>query len=105
MTTHRTNAKWQRLLQQRTTFSSSNLEFCQRHNISITIYYKQPALFQEQQVEPSLPEETLHPTASRFVQVKQTTDASAQIHRKRPVIYALPRLTCQGNRLWRSQSG
>ncbi|NYR13949.1 IS66 family insertion sequence element accessory protein TnpB, partial [Pseudoalteromonas sp. MIP2626] len=41
MKTYRTSAQWQQLLLQRSTFSGTNIEFCQHHNVAITTYYKQ----------------------------------------------------------------
>ena len=78
MQTYRTSAQWQQLFQQRRHFSGTNAEFCQHHNVSITTYYKQRTLLTEGLPKASLPTQT--PTASRFVQVKQTTEISAQTH-------------------------
>jgi hypothetical protein len=80
METYRTNAQWQQLFQQRSHFSGTNVEFCQHHNVSITTYYKQRTLLTEGLPKTSLPTQTPSPTASRFVQVKQTTEISAQSH-------------------------
>jgi hypothetical protein len=81
MTTYRTNAQWQRLHSQRSTFSGTNIELCQQHNLSITTYYKQRALLTEDQPKPSLPKQAMNPTSSRFIQVKQTTtEVCAQTH-------------------------
>ena len=79
MTTHKTSQQWQQLLLQRSTFSGTNIEFCQQHNVSITTYYKQRALLVKQQQ--SAPEQTSNVTQSRFIQLKQTTtEVSTQTH-------------------------
>lgn len=80
MKTYRTSTQWQQLLQQRNDFSGTNIEFCQYHNVSITTYYKQRALLAEELPKPSCPTQMPSPTASRFIQVKQTTQVSAQSH-------------------------
>ena len=49
MKTYRTNVQWQQLLQQRSDFSGTNVEFCQHHHISISNYYKHRALSVEEQ--------------------------------------------------------
>jgi hypothetical protein len=73
MKTYRTSVQWQQLLQQRSMFSGTNVEFCQHHNVAITTYYKQRALLAEYQPNSTLPVQTTNPTLSRFIQVKQTT--------------------------------
>lgn len=78
METYRTNAQWQQLFQQRSNFSGTNVEFCQHHHVSITTYYKQRALLVGDMPKPPLPTQTPSPTASRFVQVKQTTQVCTQ---------------------------
>ncbi|MFT5760644.1 MAG: hypothetical protein ACI9LM_005431 [Alteromonadaceae bacterium] len=70
MKTYRTTTQWQMLLQQRGSFSGTNIEFCQHHNVSITTYYKQRALQAENQQKTTLPKSA---TSSRFIQLKQTT--------------------------------
>ncbi|WP_137221228.1 IS66 family insertion sequence element accessory protein TnpB [Shewanella sp. MEBiC00475] len=81
MKTYRTKTQWQQLLQLRTTFSGTNIEFCQHHNVAITTYYKQRALQAENQQNPTLPKPSLSPTSSRFIQGKQTTtEVCAQTH-------------------------
>ena len=47
---------------------------------SATTYYKHRALLAEDLPNPPLPTQTLNPAASRFVQVKQTTEATVQTH-------------------------
>ncbi|QDF66971.1 IS66 family insertion sequence element accessory protein TnpB [Shewanella sp. SNU WT4] len=69
MTTHKTSQQWRQLLLQRNTFSGTNIEFCQQHNVSITTYYKQRALLGKQQYQPSVSEQTSHATQSRFIQL------------------------------------
>ncbi|WP_244325819.1 hypothetical protein [Shewanella aestuarii] len=71
MKTYRTAAQWLELLQQRSNFKGTNIEFCQQHNVSIATYYKQRALLVKQQL--SVPEQTSNATQSRFIQLKQTT--------------------------------
>ena len=44
MKTYRTAAQWLELLQKRSNFKGTNIEFCQHHNVAITTYYKQRAL-------------------------------------------------------------
>ncbi|MDD8060359.1 IS66 family insertion sequence element accessory protein TnpB [Shewanella metallivivens] len=113
MKTYRTAAQWLALLQQRSNFKGTNIEFCQHHNIAITTYYKQRALLVKQS-NPNLPQQTLNATSSRFIQLKQTTtEVCAQTHqnvvqfdirtgqlmfRKRLGIYTYF-LTFHGNRL------
>ena len=81
MKTYRTTTQWQMLLQQRGSFSGTNIEFCQHHNVSITTYYKQRALLAEYQPNSTLPVQTTNPTSSRFIQLKQTTtEVCAQTH-------------------------
>ena len=80
METYRTSAQWQQLFQQRSHFSGTNVEFCQHHNVSITTYYKQRTLLAEDHPKQPLLTQTPRPTASRFVQVKQTTEVSTQTH-------------------------
>ena len=80
MQTYRSHAQWQQLLQERKHFSGTNVEFCQYHHVSVTTYYKHRALLAEKRPTPPLPTQTLNPSASRFVQVKQTTEVSAQTH-------------------------
>ena len=75
MKTYRTNVQWQQLLQQRSDFSGTNVEFCQHHRISISNYYKHRALSVEEQSK-----QTTSLGSSRFVQVKQTTEVSTQMH-------------------------
>jgi len=75
MKTYRTNIQWQQLLQQRSNFSGTNVEFCQHHHISISNYYKHRALSVEEQSK-----QTTSLGSSRFVQVKQTTGVSTQMH-------------------------
>ena len=75
MKTYRTNVQWQQLLQQRSDFSGTNVEFCQHHRISISNYYKHRALSVEEQSK-----QTASLGSSRFVQVKQTTEVSNQMH-------------------------
>ena len=75
MKTYRTNIQWQQLLQQRSNFSGTNVEFCQHHHISISNYYKHRALSVEEQSK-----QTTSLGSSRFVQVKQTTEVSTQMH-------------------------
>ena len=75
MKTYRTNVQWQQLLQQRSDFSGTNVEFCQHHRISISNYYKHRALSVEEQSK-----QTTSLGSSRFVQVKQTTGVSTQMH-------------------------
>jgi len=75
MKTYRTNVQWQQLLQQRSDFSGTNVEFCQHHRISISNYYKHRALSVEEQSK-----QTTSLGSSRFVQVKQTTEVSTQTH-------------------------
>ncbi|GGB69244.1 IS66 family insertion sequence element accessory protein TnpB [Shewanella inventionis] len=70
MKTYRTAAQWLGLLQQRSNFKGTNVEFCQHHNVSITTYYKQRALQAENQQKITLPKRA---TSSRFIQLKQTT--------------------------------
>ena len=70
MKTYRTAAQWLGLLQQRSNFKGTNVEFCQHHNVSITTYYKQRALQAENQQKTTLPKRA---TSSRFIQLKQTT--------------------------------
>ena len=78
MKTYRTSAQWQQLLLKRSTFSGTNIEFCQHHNVAITTYYKQRALLAKDQPNSTLPVHTQCLTSSRFVQVKQTTEVCAQ---------------------------
>ncbi|WP_025565449.1 hypothetical protein [Psychromonas sp. SP041] len=80
MQTYRTSAQWQQLFQLRSHFSGTNVEFCQHHHVSIATYYKQRTLLTEGLPKTPLPTQTPRPTASRFVQVKQTTEISAQTH-------------------------
>jgi hypothetical protein len=81
MKTYRTSVQWQQLLQQRSMFSGTNVEFCQHHNVAITTYYKQRALQTKNQQKPTLPKPSLSATSSRFIQVKQTTiDVCEQTH-------------------------
>ena len=81
MKTYRTAAQWLELLQQRSNFKGTNIEFCQHHNVSITTYYKQRALLAEYQPNSTLPLQTTNPTPSRFIQLKQTTtEVCAQTH-------------------------
>ncbi|WP_243756153.1 hypothetical protein [Shewanella sp. BF02_Schw] len=54
MKTYRTAAQWLELLQQRSNFKGTNIEFCQHHNVAITTYYKQRALQAENQQNPNL---------------------------------------------------
>ena len=75
MKTYRINIQWQQLLQQRSNFSGTNVEFCQHHHISISNYYKHRALSVEEQSK-----QTTSLGSSRFVQVKQTTGVSTQMH-------------------------
>jgi len=75
MKTYRTNVQWQQLLQQRSDFSGTNVEFCQHHRISISNYYKHRALSVEEQSK-----QTTSLGSSRFVQVKQTTEVSTQTY-------------------------
>ena len=75
MKTYRTNVQWQQLLQQRSDFSGTNVEFCQHHRISISNYYKHRALSVEEQSK-----QTTSLSSSRFVQIKQTTEVSTQTH-------------------------
>jgi len=82
MQTYRSHAQWQQLLQERKHFSGTNVEFCQYHHVSVTTYYKHRALLAEDLPSSPLPTQILNPTASRFVQVKQTTEVSAQTHQK-----------------------
>lgn len=77
METYRTNAQWQQLLQQRSNFSGTNIEFCQHHHVSLTTYYKQRSLLADNL---PLPPQTARHNTSRFVQVKQTTQVSVQTH-------------------------
>ncbi|QDF65299.1 IS66 family insertion sequence element accessory protein TnpB [Shewanella sp. SNU WT4] len=87
MTTHKTSQQWRQLLLQRNTFSGTNIEFCQQHNVSITTYYKQRALLGKQQYQPSVSEQTSHVTQSRFIQLKQTTtEVCTQTH-QHPVLF------------------
>ncbi|QDF65875.1 IS66 family insertion sequence element accessory protein TnpB [Shewanella sp. SNU WT4] len=87
MTTHKTSQQWRQLLLQRNTFSGTNIEFCQQHNVSITTYYKQRALLGKQQYQPSVSEQTSHATQSRFIQLKQTTtEVCTQTH-QHPVLF------------------
>ncbi|WP_351122988.1 IS66 family insertion sequence element accessory protein TnpB [Shewanella sp. T24-MNA-CIBAN-0130] len=82
MKTYRTATQWLELLQQRSNFKGTNIEFCQHHNVAITTYYKQRALQAENQQGPSLPKPGLSATlSSRFIQLKQTTtEVCAQTH-------------------------
>jgi hypothetical protein len=81
MKTYRTAGQWLELLQQRSNFKGTNIEFCQHHNIAITTYYKQRALKPDNQQEPSLPKPSISATSSRFIQLKQTTtEVCAQSH-------------------------
>jgi len=85
MATHKTSQQWQQLLLQRSTFSGTNIEFCQQHNVSITTYYKQRALLVKQQL--GVPEQTSNATQSRFIQLKQTTtEVCAQTH-QHPMLF------------------
>ena len=87
MTTHKTSQQWRQLLLQRNTFSGTNIEFCQQHNVSITTYYKQRALLGKQQYQPSVSEQTSNATQSRFIQLKQTTtEVCTQTH-QHPVLF------------------
>ncbi|QDF65311.1 IS66 family insertion sequence element accessory protein TnpB [Shewanella sp. SNU WT4] len=87
MTTHKTSQQWRQLLLQRNTFSGTNIEFCQQHNVSITTYYKQRALLGKQQYQPSVSEQTSHATQSRFIQLKQTTtEVCTQTHQQ-PMLF------------------
>ena len=87
MKTYRTKTQWQQLLQQRSNFKGTNIEFCLQHNVSITTYYKQRALLAEGQPKSSVPELTPTPTLSRFIQVKQTmTEVCAGTH-QHPVLF------------------
>lgn len=87
MKTYRTKTQWQQLLQQRSNFKGTNIEFCQQHNVSITTYYKQRALLAEGQPKSSVPEQTSNATQSRFIQLKQTTtDVCAQTHQQ-PMLF------------------
>ena len=72
MKTYRTAAQWLALLQQRSNFKGTNIEFCQHHNVAITTYYKQRALLVKQS-NPNLPQQSLNATSSRFIQVNKTT--------------------------------
>lgn len=67
MTMHKTATQWQALFERRKTFGGTNIEFCKQHNVAITTYYKKRGLLQAQNQLPS-----------RFVQVKQTTEITAQ---------------------------
>ncbi|QDF65449.1 IS66 family insertion sequence element accessory protein TnpB [Shewanella sp. SNU WT4] len=87
MKTYKTAAQWLGLLQQRSNFKGTNVEFCQHHNVSITTYYKQRALLGKQQYQPSVSEQTSHATQSRFIQLKQTTtEVCTQTH-QHPVLF------------------
>ena len=87
MATHKTSQQWQQLLLQRSTFSGTNIEFCQQHNVSITTYYKQRALLVKQQQHLSVPAQTSNATQSRFIQLKQTTtEVCAQTHQQ-PMLF------------------
>ena len=91
MKTYKTVAQWLGLLQQRSNFKGTNVEFCQHHNVSITTFYKQRALLAEGQSKSSVPEltptPTPTPTLSRFIQVKQTmTEVCAHTH-QHPVLF------------------
>ena len=87
MTTHKTSQQWRQLLLQRNTFSGTNIEFCQQHNVSITTYYKQRALLGKQQYQPSVPAQMSNATQSRFIQLKQTTtEVCAQTHQQ-PMLF------------------
>jgi hypothetical protein len=80
MKTYRTAAQWLALLQQRSNFKGTNIEFCQHHNVAITTYYKQRALLVKQS-NPNLPQQSLNAASSRFIQVnKTTTEFCAQTH-------------------------
>ncbi|SJN38964.1 hypothetical protein CZ797_09335 [Pseudoalteromonas sp. JB197] len=80
MKTYRTAAQWLELLQKRSNFKGTNIEFCQHHNVAITTYYKQRALLVKQS-NPNLPQQSLNATSSRFIQVnKTTTEFCAQTH-------------------------
>ncbi len=78
MKTYRTSAQWRQLFQQRSSFSGTNIEFCQHHHVSITTYYKQRALLTEGLSKQNL--STQSHTQSRFVQVKTSTEICAQAH-------------------------
>ena len=81
MKTYRTSAQWLELLQQRSNFKGTNIEFCQHHNVAITTYYKQRALQAENQQSPTLLKPGFCATSSRFIQIKQTTtEGSSQTH-------------------------
>lgn len=80
MKTYRTSVQWQQLLQQRSTFSGTNVEFFQPHNVAITTYYKQRPLLAELLPNSTLPVQTQSLTSSRFFQVKQTTEVCTQTH-------------------------
>ena len=67
MTTYKTATQWQQLFERRKTFDGTNIEFCQHHNVAITTYYKKRGLLQAQ-----------NQLSSKFVQVKQTTEITAQ---------------------------
>ncbi|WP_168195121.1 IS66 family insertion sequence element accessory protein TnpB [Shewanella sp. SNU WT4] len=91
MKTYKTAAQWLGLLQQRSNFKGTNVEFCQHHNVSITTYYKQRALLvkqqQQQQQHLIVPAQTSNATQSRFIQLKQTTtEVCAQTHQQ-PMLF------------------
>ncbi|GGP71075.1 IS66 family insertion sequence element accessory protein TnpB [Shewanella saliphila] len=81
MKTYRTAAQWLELLQQRSNFKGTNIEFCQHHNVAITTYYKQRTLQAENLQNPTLFKSGFSATSSRFIQVNQTTtEVCAQTH-------------------------
>ena len=81
MKTYRTAAQWLELLQLRSNFKGTNIEFCQHHNVAITTFYKQRALQSDNHQGPSLPKPDINISSSRFIQVKQTTtDLCEQTH-------------------------
>lgn len=61
MKSQRTTEQWHALLASRKTFNGTNIEFCAKHKISITSFYKHQANLRVQ-------------SASSFVQVKTTTE-------------------------------
>lgn len=66
MTTRRTATQWQQLLSARASFSGTNIEFCEQHNISITSFYKQQAIVRQQ-------------TSANFIQVTTTTEQAQRV--------------------------
>ena len=61
MKNRRTPEQWQSLIAKRGSFTGTNIEFCRRHGISITSFYKHQACIRNQ-------------STSSFVQVKTTTE-------------------------------